>query len=72
VCIHRLSPSHNYLRISSKTFNWGFSAEYAYSGTLDVDKRSTAPVVLGGRGDVVGSCPDTGMFFFATNFIWTF
>jgi long-chain fatty acid transport protein len=56
----------------SKTFSWGFSAEYAYEGTLDVDKRSAAPVALGGRGDLVGSYPDTGMFFFAANFIWTF
>jgi long-chain fatty acid transport protein len=56
----------------SKTFSWGFSAEYGYGGTLDVDKRSAAPVALGGRGDLVGSYPDTGMLFLAANFIWTF
>ena len=56
----------------SKTFSWGFSAEYIYGGTLDVDKRSTAPVALGGRGDLVGSYPDTGMFFLAFNFSWKF
>jgi long-chain fatty acid transport protein len=56
----------------SKSFSWGFSAEYIYGGTLDVEKRSAAPVVLGGRGDLVGSFPDTGMFFFAFNFSWKF
>lgn len=56
----------------SKTFNWGFSAEYVYGGTLDVDKRSAAPVALGGRGNLVGSYPDTGILFLAANFTWTF
>jgi len=56
----------------SKTFSWGVAAEYAYGGTLDVDKRSAAPVALGGRGDLVGSYPDTGMFFIAANFTWKF
>jgi long-chain fatty acid transport protein len=56
----------------SKTFSWGFSAEYIYGGTLDVDKRSAAPVALGGRGDLIGSYPDTGMFFLAFNFNWKF
>lgn len=56
----------------SKTFSWGFSAEYVYGGTLEVDKQSTALVALGGRGDLVGSYPDTGMFFLATHFTWKF
>jgi len=56
----------------SKTFSWGFSAEYAYGGTLDVDKQAVAPVALGGRGNLVGSYPDTGMFFLAFNFSWVF
>jgi long-chain fatty acid transport protein len=56
----------------SKTFSWGVSAEYAYGGTLDVDKQSAAPVALGGRGDLVGSYPDTGIFFVAFNLNWTF
>jgi len=56
----------------SKSFSWGFSAEYAYGGTLDVDKQSAAPVALGGRGDLVGSYPDTGMIFLALNFSWVF
>jgi long-chain fatty acid transport protein len=56
----------------SKTFSWGVAAEYAYGGTLDVDKQSTLPVELGGRGNLVGSYPDTGIFFLAANFTWKF
>jgi len=56
----------------SKTFSWGVAAEYAYGGTLDVDKQSATPVALGGRGNLVGSYPDTGMFFLAFNFTWVF
>jgi len=56
----------------SKMFNWGVSAEYAYAGTLDVDKQSTAPVALGGRGDLAGSYQDAGIFFIAANFNWVF
>ena len=56
----------------SKTFSWGVSAEYAYGGTLDVDKQSATPVALGGRGNLLGSYPDTGMFFMAFNFSWVF
>jgi hypothetical protein len=33
-----------------------------------VNKQSVAPVALGGRGDLVGSYPDTGIFFLAANF----
>jgi long-chain fatty acid transport protein len=56
----------------SKIFSWGVSAEYAYAGTLDVDKQSTAPVALGGRGDLVGSFENAGIFFLAVNFGWAF
>jgi long-chain fatty acid transport protein len=56
----------------SKTFSWGVAAEYAYAGTLDVDKQSASPVPTGGRGDLVGSYPDAGIFFLAANFTWTF
>jgi hypothetical protein len=34
---------------ASKTFSWGFAAKYAYGGTLDVGKKDSAPVRLGGR-----------------------
>ena len=30
------------------------------------------PNVLGARGNLVGSYPDTGMFFLAANFNWQF
>ena len=56
----------------SKTFNWGVAAEYAYGGTLDVDKQSTAPVALGGSGNLVGSYPEAGIFFLTANFTWRF
>ena len=56
----------------SKMFNWGVAAEYAYAGTLDVDEQSSAPVALGGRGDLAGSYQDAGIFFIAVNFNWVF
>ena len=56
----------------SKTFSWGVAAEYAYGGTFDVDQQTTAPVASGGRGNLVGSYPDTGIFFIAFNFTWVF
>jgi hypothetical protein len=37
-----------------------------------VDQQSTAPIPTGGRGDLVGSFPDTGIFFIAFNFNWAF
>jgi long-chain fatty acid transport protein len=55
---------------SSKTFSWGVAAEYAYGGTLDVNQQSAAPVLLGGRGNLVGEFPSTGSFFIAANFGW--
>ena len=56
----------------SKTFSWGVAAEYAYGDTLDVNLQSTSSVPTGGRGDLVGSFPDTGIFFIAFNFNWMF
>ena len=56
----------------SKKFSWGFSAEYAYTGTLDVNNQSAAPVALGGRGDLVGSYEDAGILFLSVNFEWVF
>jgi len=47
----------------SRTFSWGVAAAYAYGGTLDVNRESTAPVALGGRGDLAGSYNDTGVVF---------
>jgi long-chain fatty acid transport protein len=54
----------------SKTFSWGIAGEYAYGGTLDVNKQSAAPVALGGRGNLVGAYDNTGIFFIAANFNW--
>jgi long-chain fatty acid transport protein len=54
----------------SKTFSWGIAGEYAYGGTLDVNKQSAVPVGIGGRGNLVGSYNNTGIFFIAANFSW--
>ena len=54
----------------SKTFSWGLAAEYAYGGTLDVNKQSTTPVALGGRGDLVGSYNNTGILFLGAYLNW--
>lgn len=43
----------------SKAFKWGIAGELLYGGTLDVNKGSTLPPALGGRGDLVGSFNDT-------------
>jgi len=56
----------------SKTFFWGVAAEYMYAGTLDVNEKTTAPVALGGRGDVVGSYNDIGTLFLAAYANWKF
>lgn len=56
----------------SKTFNWGFAAEYAYGGDLHVNRQSEAPVALGGRGDLVGSYERTAVVFLSANFNWKF
>jgi len=55
----------------SKTVSWGVATDFAYRGTLDVDKQSALPVGLG-QGNLAGSYPETGMFFLAPNFTWTF
>ena len=54
----------------SKTFSWAVSAEYAYGGTLDVNKADSAPVPVGGRGTLFGSYQNVGMFFLAATFNW--
>jgi len=40
---------------ASESFNWGFTGALIYGGNMDVDRRSTLPPALGGRGDLVGS-----------------
>ena len=49
----------------SKTSYWGVAAEYLYGGTLDTRLQSRTPVLLGGRGDVVGSYDNIGTIFLA-------
>jgi long-chain fatty acid transport protein len=55
---------------ATASFAWGLSAEYAYGGTLGVNKQSTVPVALGGRGDLAGRYVDTGIFFAALQLEW--
>src|SRR6266850_2430695 len=54
----------------SKSFGWGFAAEYLFGGTLDVNEQSTLPVALGGRGNLVGSYQDTGILFLTAQLEW--
>jgi long-chain fatty acid transport protein len=56
----------------SKTFNWGWSFEYLYGGSLHTNILGNAPVALGGRGDVVGSFNNVGLIFLAANLNWKF
>ena len=54
----------------SKSFGWGFAAEYLFGGTLDINEQSTLPVALGGRGNLVGSYQDTGILFLTAQLEW--
>jgi long-subunit fatty acid transport protein len=54
----------------SRTFSWAVSAEYVYGGTLDVNNVTSAPVPLGGRGRLVGSFDNVGMYFLSAPFNW--
>jgi long-chain fatty acid transport protein len=54
-----------------KSAFWGFAAEYAYGGNLDVATYGK-PVALGGRGDVVGSFNQAGSIFVAAYYNWKF
>jgi long-chain fatty acid transport protein len=56
----------------SEKFGWGFSAEWAYGGTLGVAEQSQVPVTAGGRGDLYGSYDNTGILFLSANFGWKF
>ena len=56
----------------SETFEWGIAAEYVYGGTLGVNNRSDVGVALGGRGDLVGSYDNAGVFFIAPSLSWRF
>ncbi len=56
----------------SRTAYWGIAAEYQYGGTLDTNLQSTAPVALGGRGNLEGSYDNTGIIFLAGYYNWQF
>lgn len=56
----------------SPAFTWGWSLEYLYGGRLNANVTGSAPVALGGRGDVVGAFDNVGVLFFAANFNWKF
>jgi long-chain fatty acid transport protein len=56
----------------SKTFNWGWSLEYLYGGSLHANVTGSVPVALGGRGDVVGSFNRVEFLFLAANLNWKF
>jgi long-chain fatty acid transport protein len=59
-------------REQSQAFNWGVSFEYLYGGDLHTNITGSVPVLLGGRGNVVGSFNSVDFFFFAANFNWKF
>jgi len=56
----------------SKTLKWGIAGELLYGGTLNVDKGSTLPPALGGRGDLVGSFNNTTSVVVSVYGNWTF
>ena len=51
---------------------WGFAVEYLYGGSLDVNLQSQAPVVTGGRGDLVGSYDGVGVVVMGVYGNWKF
>lgn len=56
----------------SKTSEWGLAAEYIYGGTLKTRLQSSAPVALGGRGDLFGSYDNTGTVVLSVYGNWKF
>ena len=56
----------------SKSLKWGIAGALLYGGSLDIDKRSTLPPVLGGRGDLVGSYDSTTSIIVSMYGNWSF
>jgi long-chain fatty acid transport protein len=56
----------------SKTTQLGFAYEYLYSGNPDISKSGQLPLVLGGRGDLAGSYPNSSIQYFSANVTWKF
>lgn len=56
---------------AAKDFEWGVAAEYLYGGTVDIYQQGSAPLAVGGRGDLSGSYKPR-MLFLSGNFGWKF
>jgi long-subunit fatty acid transport protein len=56
----------------SKTAVWGVAAEYIYGGTLKTDLQGSAPVALGGRGNLIGAYDNTGTLVMSVYGNWKF
>jgi len=56
----------------TESFHWGPALTYSWGDDLDVNNQSSAPVALGGRGDLVGTYKDPYGLFVAANFGWDF
>lgn len=57
---------------ASEAFSWGVAIEYLYGGTPDTNLRTTKPVALGSRGDVVGSYDNISTIILALYGNWKF
>jgi long-subunit fatty acid transport protein len=57
-------------RAHSPTFDWALSAVYIYGGTLGVNRIESRPVITGGRGALVGSFDNVGMYYVAATYNW--
>jgi long-chain fatty acid transport protein len=55
-----------------KGMGWGVGAEYLLGNSMHIDKQSTAPVALGGRGDLQGSYDNVMVLCISGNLTWTF
>ncbi|WP_291994045.1 outer membrane protein transport protein [Candidatus Accumulibacter sp. ACC003] len=56
----------------SKTSEWGVAAEYIYGGTLKTDLQTSAPVAVGGRGNLIGSYDNIGTIVMSVYGNWKF
>ena len=56
-------------KAESKTFDWGWSMEYLYGRNLYTNV-SGRPVLIRGRGSLVGSFNNGGRQFLRANFDW--
>ena len=59
-------------RLVPRGLSWGIGAAYLHGDSLGANRRSILPVALGGRGDLVGSYKDIGLFFLSAHANWKF